>query len=266
MVDNVKYLNKKETIVKVEPEGWAVPQPSSTWHQGKINQWLEGRTNAWDEQKKAYDNYIAIINYDNNLALYESLRLQCNENLECIAELIKPAVPHGYNTQEEVDNSIDAWGLWNELPVDERGNEPVVLFLPDDIQIVSAPAALIPNIIEPYVKPISEVRSEKLTELAAKFEAAANTDVVTAHGIFSGGSKGALERNGVADLIEYRGRPLGTIHDVAHNPIELNINQMKDVSADIAEAYGAAVIVHESKLKEIDNCGNDSICIAGVVW
>ena len=122
------------------------------------------------------------------------------------------------------------------------------------------------NTIAPYVKPVSEVRAEKLSELSAAFNAEASADVVTPHGTFSGGSESAMTVNGKAETVGHRGNPNGTIHTLGHVAVTLNVNQMKDVAADISEAYNTVYDKLQTKLLAIDTCGEDSACINSVVW
>jgi len=51
MIENIRYSNLDNSQVIVEPQGWNVPQPCETWHQGVIDKWLaEGNTIApYDE-------------------------------------------------------------------------------------------------------------------------------------------------------------------------------------------------------------------------
>lgn len=179
MVDTVRYLNPEGTLIKVEPEGWSMPYNSDTWHKAYITQWEEGRTDAWDGQKKEYDAYMLIMGYDAALLDYGSALSQCELDYsdclagpdpggcdatltECSVSLVYPQKPDGYYTQEEADDSVlthAQWeidkAVWESNPENEgQGNypivEPLILQIPEELTVVPEPAALVPNNIEPY--------------------------------------------------------------------------------------------------------------------
>ena len=283
MVDTVTYLNPEHSLVRVEPEGWTAPVNSNTWHQERIQQWLEGRTDEWDRQKEAYDNYQAIMSYEDDVAAFESAIDACNmaydscvadpeqTNCEeqhqiCLGELVRPVKPSGYYTQEEVDASQAKWDAWNALPVDERGSEPVILKRPADLPIVNAPAVLIPNEITPYVKPVAQVKGEKEQELGLHFMVEANADVVSNGQTWLGGAESAMILNGQADKTNHRGNVSGVIHSKDHVAHAMTPNQIKDVAADVADAYEAAYTKYQSKLLELEDCGEDIVCINAITW
>lgn len=288
MVDTVRYINPEHSLVKVEPEGWTVPQPSRTWHQEKITQWLEGRTDEWDKQKADYDSYQSIINYENDLFDYETALNQCQNDYDaciadsetdnrhcvnshglCVGFVNIPIKPEGYYTQEEVDASIAAWNEWSEIPADEFGNrppQPIILKRPEDLPIVHAPSPLIPNEIADYIKPVSETINEKAAYLKENFTAEAYADVASNGQVWAGGAESASIINGQADKTTFRGRPTGIIHSKNHEAHELNVNQIKEISADIADAYELSYNKYRQKLLELEGCGEDTACINAITW
>lgn len=295
MVDTVIFTNKAQTSVKVEPEGWNMPYPSKTWHQARIDQWEEGRTDEWDAQKEAYDHYMLIMGYDYAMAQHEGNLAQCQADYtacrsdvindtgecesalqSCLISVVRPVKPNGYNTQEEVDASILAHDDWvvaeYEYTVDPENTEPYpivepqILKLPADLPVIPEPPALIPNIIPDYVKPVNEVRAEKLAEIQSQFNIEANAEVISNGQTWNGGIANALAINGDADLQSHRGRPEATIHSKDHMSHTMSVNAIKDVAADIGEAYDVVNAKLHVKLKEVSNCGDNAACIITVTW
>lgn len=285
MVDKVIFTNPEHSHVRVEPEGWSMSYPSKTWHMERVTQWEEGRTDEWDAQKEAYDNYVAIMSYKDSVALYETGMQSCQDSytsckadelssdaqcehelLSCQATLTMPIKPSGYYTQEEVDASQAKWDAWNVLPVDERGREPVVLKIPANLPIVAAPAPLVPNVIVDYIKPITEVIGEKVAELTTAFDKEANADVISNGKVWKGGASSAMLLDGQANKISHRGKIKGIIHSKDHKTHELTPNEIKDVAADVADAYSNAYGKYQAKLLELDICGTNEACIMAITW
>ena len=155
----VRYSLPDNSQVKVEPQGWSCPQPCETYHQATITQWEEGRTDEWDLHKAQYDNYTAIMSYDQDVLDYD----QCIIDNPTEPELCTyPAKPSGYSTQEEATASEEAHAQWvvskaewdnsNTEPYPVR--EPTILLIPADLPAVPPPSPLeedlVPNVIEAY--------------------------------------------------------------------------------------------------------------------
>lgn len=41
MTDSVRYITEDNSLIKVEPEGWTIPQPCHTYHQSIIDAWVD---------------------------------------------------------------------------------------------------------------------------------------------------------------------------------------------------------------------------------
>ena len=122
------------------------------------------------------------------------------------------------------------------------------------------------NTIAPYVKPVSQVAAEKLAELEANFDTEANADVVSNGQIWKGGATSAMLLDGQANKLNHRSASNGIIHSKDHVAHTLTPNQIKDVAADVADAYSAAYAKLQDKLLELDTCGGDVDCILAITW
>ena len=213
MTDSIRYIAPDNSQVKVEPQGWNVPQPCNTYHQDSIIQWEEGRTDEWDAEKLVYDNYVAIMGYDQLMADYITGMDSCqivydvcitdefNNHNNCSIDLIacqsllsSPKKPAGYYTQEEVDASLTAHTIWENNKViwenepensgqDYPVTESIVLYRPIDLPIVAEPATLIPNIITPYDEyfgwDLAQAKTTKYNEIWAEYNKQTNGIMLT---------------------------------------------------------------------------------------
>ena len=122
------------------------------------------------------------------------------------------------------------------------------------------------NTITPYVKPVSEVAAEKAAELEANFNIEANADVLSNGQVWKGGAASAMLLDGQANKLNHRSSASGVIHSKDHVAHTLTPNQIKDVAADVADAYSAAYAKLQDKLLELDTCGGDVDCILAITW
>ena len=122
------------------------------------------------------------------------------------------------------------------------------------------------SVFVPYVIPAEELIKSKLKELEVAFDNESNADVISGGQTWVGGANSAMLMDGKANASIHRGRPSGTIHSKDHRAHTMNINEMKDIAADIADAYDAAYTKLQAKLLEIETCGNDTACLSNIKW
>lgn len=125
------------------------------------------------------------------------------------------------------------------------------------------------GVVSPFVETemlAAEAQQLKISALNTAFHINSNTDVVSGGNTYTGGISSALAIKGVADLNEFRLRPNAGIHDTDNVKHEMMVVEMKEVAADIGDAYNDAYETHQAKLKEVDACGDDIACINAVVW
>lgn len=275
MINAIKFINKEHTLISVQPIGWVMPYASMSWHKKKVTQWEEGRTDVWDLHKAVYDNYIAIINYDTLLAEY----IQCNTDApnNPFACGKSPVKPIGYFTQEEVDLSITIHGGWLTAKLawdlnDENQNaaypirEPLIYKIPADLSVVEAPNELIPNVIEAYSESLADVIASKQIELQNNFFTEANADVTVEGQVWEGGIDNAKRIKNSADFAGFRGAPRNIIHDKSKRPHDFIVAKLNSISSDIWEQYNNANIKYQARLKEIDDCNIDTVCVQAITW
>lgn len=102
-------------------------------------------------------------------------------------------------------------------------------------------------------KLLEKAKAEKLRELKKQFETESNKPVSVLGSLWNGGIQSAFTINGLAELKLYRGKADSTIHDFNNLPHTLDVNQIKGVAAEIADAYQAAYVNYQAKKVAVSN-------------
>ena len=198
MITSIRYTNSDNTFVKIEPDICVCKYPSDTRRKTQIQQYLEGRTDEWDQHKAQYDNYTDIMSYDSKVAEYEQCLIDNEENQE---QCVPPVKPQGHYTQEEADQSQlehDEWYadklVWESEPLNEGQTypvrEPIIKKVPADLPVISEPPELVPNTIEPYDEwyglTLDDMKLRKRIEMKAERDSLLNgvTDITTSQGTY----------------------------------------------------------------------------------
>jgi len=113
---------------------------------------------------------------------------------------------------------------------------------------------------------VISVRTSKSSQLRSAFNISANADVMSGGFIWNGGSQSALIFNGKAETLDHRSLASGGIHDIDNVQHTLTPNAIRDVAADISEAYESAFDLLQAKKNELAACGDDITCMLNVSY
>ena len=105
---------------------------------------------------------------------------------------------------------------------------------------------------------LNKLKEDKQVEIRDAFELESDLPVDAEGYTWNGGLNSAFIINGLAEVIGFRSKAQGTIHDKTNRPRTMNATTMKNVAANIEEAYQVKFVKKQSLLVQIEEATTTS--------
>ncbi len=189
MADYTYLGPERSNGVRRNSDNVSIPADPANRDWQEFERWEQGLTDSYISSRIEYENYQAIINYENDLLAWENCIAACADlpaGSACEAACgDQPKAPTGYNSQEAVDDSKAAHAEWQACmdacaanPPEEVscerlcGAEPEILLRPDELVPVPAPGDPVAQVADAYEAPAPPIQEQRITVIFDTAQAA----------------------------------------------------------------------------------------------